>query len=196
MSHFLPFVLFAFVASITPGPTNLLAMSSSARVGMAAAWPIIWGGCAASASIVLLVGLGLGATLLEVPWLQTGLGLLGASWLSYLGWSLFNSPTASPQKVPPAAPIGWRGAAIMQLINPKPWTVSLAVVTVFMPTPSHSLAWQLALTFFAMAVPCMTLWAWMGTQARNWLDSPHRQRRFNQWMGLLLAGSAWLGLLG
>ena len=29
---FLPFMLFAFVASITPGPTNILVLSNSARV--------------------------------------------------------------------------------------------------------------------------------------------------------------------
>ncbi|NWB64014.1 LysE family translocator, partial [Pseudomonas sp. F1002] len=29
----LPFLLFAFVASITPGPTNILVLSNSARYG-------------------------------------------------------------------------------------------------------------------------------------------------------------------
>lgn len=35
-SPLLPFLLFAFVASITPGPTNILVLSNSARYG---AWP-------------------------------------------------------------------------------------------------------------------------------------------------------------
>ncbi|MEB3733172.1 hypothetical protein ULF88_01315 [Halopseudomonas pachastrellae] len=40
MIALLPFLVFAFVASITPGPTNLLAMSSSARFGMRASLPL------------------------------------------------------------------------------------------------------------------------------------------------------------
>ena len=60
---FLPFILFAFVASITPGPTNILVLSNSARYGLAAAVPIIFGACASAATIVLLVGTGAGSSL-------------------------------------------------------------------------------------------------------------------------------------
>ena len=54
----LPFLLFAFVASITPGPTNILVLSNSARYGFKAALPIIFGACVSAAVIVLLVGSG------------------------------------------------------------------------------------------------------------------------------------------
>ena len=40
LSTLLPFALFAFVASITPGPTNILVLSNSARYGLRAALPI------------------------------------------------------------------------------------------------------------------------------------------------------------
>lgn len=49
-SQWLPFLLFAFVASITPGPTNLLVFSNSARFGWSAALPIMLGGCGAAAA--------------------------------------------------------------------------------------------------------------------------------------------------
>ena len=39
----LAFMLFAFVASITPGPTNFLVLSNSASHGLRAALPIILG---------------------------------------------------------------------------------------------------------------------------------------------------------
>nr|MCQ3986206.1 LysE family translocator [Klebsiella pneumoniae] len=41
MSQLLPFMLFTFVASITPGPTNILVLSNSSRFGLGAAMPII-----------------------------------------------------------------------------------------------------------------------------------------------------------
>ena len=55
--NLLPFMLFAFVASITPGPTNILVLSNSARYGLKAALPIILGACVAAAGIVLAVAL-------------------------------------------------------------------------------------------------------------------------------------------
>ncbi len=49
MDQLLPFALFAFVASITPGPTNILVLSHSSRFGLATTVPIILGACAAAA---------------------------------------------------------------------------------------------------------------------------------------------------
>lgn len=55
----IPFVIFAFVASITPGPSNLLVLGNSARYGFVAALPIIFGSYVGSAALVLVVGFGM-----------------------------------------------------------------------------------------------------------------------------------------
>lgn len=67
LSTLLPFMLFAFVASITPGPTNILVLSNSARYGIKAALPIILGACAGAAGLVLVVGSGVGQSLTQAP---------------------------------------------------------------------------------------------------------------------------------
>lgn len=77
MQSLVPFLLFAVVASITPGPTNILVLSNSQRHGLAAAWPIVLGACAAVAALILLLGLGLGELLRRHPLLQQGLAWLG-----------------------------------------------------------------------------------------------------------------------
>lgn len=56
----LPFIMYAFVASITPGPTNILVLSNSARFGWRAVVPLILGACTGAALLVLLVGMGVG----------------------------------------------------------------------------------------------------------------------------------------
>lgn len=195
MSPLLPFLVFAFVASITPGPTNLLAMSSSARFGLRASLPIVFGGCLASAGLVLAVGLGAGITLLTRPEIAAVLGWAGALWLSWLGWKIASAEIAQDPDAVTDKPLGAGAAALMQVINPKPWTVALAVVGVFMST-SGAPAWLLALLFLLMAIPCMLLWAWLGQKTRHWLHSAVAMRRFNLLMGVLLAGSGWFGLLG
>lgn len=67
----LPFILFALVSSISPGPTNLLILAHGARAGLRASLAPIVAACGAAAAIVLMVGLGLGELLLRHPWLSS-----------------------------------------------------------------------------------------------------------------------------
>ena len=194
----LPFMLFAFVASITPGPTNILVLSNSARYGFKATLPIIFGACASAAVIVLLVGYGLGESLKQIPLLQYAMQWLGVSWLSYLAWQIYHSATdtfdpdvSGNQKRP-----GLLTAAGLQWINPKTWMMAMAVVSVFADNGVDRLDHivYLSFAFFGIALPCMTAWAVLGSSVNQWLRSTKALRNFNRSMGLLLAGSMWLSV--
>lgn len=221
MSALWPFMLFAFVASITPGPTNILLLNTSSRYGFLRTLPSIFGACAAAALIVLLLGMGVGASLADYPRLMHAMSWAGVAWLSYLAWQIFRSPAtpiepvatavnsttvASPNEphlaTSPAATaakparLGLIGAAGLQVVNPKTWTMALAVATVFggVDVGHASRVMVLALTFFLIALPCLSVWAMLGIASKRWLRSPHHLQRFNQGMALLLLGSAWLAL--
>ncbi|WP_223449938.1 MULTISPECIES: LysE family translocator [unclassified Pseudomonas] len=192
----LPFLLFAFVASITPGPTNILVLSNSARYGLVAAVPIIFGACASAATIVLLVGSGAGASLTAWPFVQTAMQWIGVAWLSYLAWQIFNAPAEAVTTQDADARLGLLGAAGLQLINPKTWMMALAVVSVFAGGGEQRLAhvMVLSLAFFLISLPCLGVWALLGAGSTRWLRSPRSMQRFNRCMALLLLGSAWLSL--
>jgi threonine/homoserine/homoserine lactone efflux protein len=193
----LPFLLFAFVASITPGPTNILVLSNSARYGLGAAVPIIFGACASAATLVLLVGTGLGSSLTSWPALQIVMQWVGVMWLSYLAWQIFRAPAEAISTRKPEARLGWMGAASLQWINPKTWMMALAVVSVFAGAGEDRLAHviNLSLVFFLISLPCLGVWALLGAGSSRWLRSPQAMQRFNRCMGLLLLGSAWLSVL-
>ena len=81
MSHsLLPFMLFALVASISPGPTNLLILAHGARQGLRASVAPILAGCGAAAAVVLLVGLGLGEVLMRHPLARQVMSWAGVLW--------------------------------------------------------------------------------------------------------------------
>ncbi|WP_283184185.1 LysE family translocator [Pseudomonas svalbardensis] len=194
----LPFMLFAFVASITPGPTNILVLSNSARHGFKATLPILFGACASAAIIVLLVGYGLGESLKQIPLLQNAMQWLGVTWLSYLAWHIYHSATdtfdpdvSGNQKRP-----GLLTAAGLQWINPKTWMMAMAVIGVFASNGSDRLHHVLLLSFvfFAIALPCMAAWALLGSSINKRLRSTKASKYFNRSMGLLLAGSTWLSV--
>lgn len=198
MQSLLPFLLFAFVATITPGPTNILALSHAARFGLRATWPLVLGACLAAALIVLLVGLGLGEVLLRHPRLQLAMSGLGALWLSWLAWQLWRS-AAKPLHTEAAGQreLGPVGAALLQLVNPKVWMMAVAVVSVFAADSADKAArvLQLSLIFLLLAVPSMSAWALLGVGSARLLHSPQRLQRFNQALALLLFASTWLALL-
>ena len=192
----LPFLLFAFVASITPGPTNILVLSNSARYGLGAAVPIIFGACASAATLVLLVGSGAGSWLSALPAVQTAMQWVGVAWLSYLAWQIFSAPAAAITSQSTDARLGLMGAAGLQLINPKTWMMALAVVSVFAGGGEQRLGhvMVLSLAFFLISMPCLAVWALLGAGSTRWLRAPRAMQRFNRCMALLLLGSAWLSL--
>ncbi len=187
----LPFLLFAFVASITPGPTNILVMSNSARFGWRAAVPLILGACSGAAVLVLVVGTGVGRSVLEVPGAQRIMAWVGVLWLSWLAWKIFTS-SANPVDRQRSLPLGFIGGAALQVVNPKTWMMALAVVSVF---SQHSPMLQLALAFFLVSLPCMGCWALMGAGSARWLTSPERLRGLNRLLALLLLAAAWIGFM-
>lgn len=194
----LPFLLFAFVASITPGPNNILVLSNSARHGLMATLPIILGACAGTALIVLLVGSGVGQYLSERPQVQTVMQWLGIAWLTRLAWQIFHAPVGDLDECAnPPRRLGLLGAASLQLINPKVWLVALAVVGVFAGNGAERQAHVLllSLVLFLVSLPCVGLWAVLGAGSARVLRSPLALRRFNRCMALLLLASAWLSVL-
>ncbi len=198
MQSLLPFVLFAFVATITPGPTNILALSHAARFGLRATWPLVLGACIAAALIMMLVGLGLGEALLRYPRVQLAMSWLGALWLSWLAWQLWRS-AAKPLNTEASGQreLGPLGAALLQLVNPKVWMMAVAVVSVFAAGSADKAArvLQLSLIFLLLAVPSMSAWALLGAGSARLLQAPKRVQRFNQALALLLLVSTWAALL-
>ncbi len=197
MESLLPFLLFSFVASITPGPTNILVMSHSSRRGMVATLPIILGACLSAALVVLVVGLGVGETLLRYPRVQQAMAWAGVLWLSWLAWQIFRS---SPPSLDPATAgddgFSVFGAAGLQLINPKVWMMAVAVVSVFGGNGDESARMVLlAFVFLLVCLPCMTAWAALGVGSARFFGSPRAFRRMNAGLAFLLLLSAWLTVL-
>ncbi|UST87127.1 LysE family translocator [Pseudomonas siliginis] len=196
MASLLPFLLFAFVASITPGPTNILVLSHSSRRGLIATLPIIFGACAAAALIVLVVGLGAGETLLRFPRVQQAMAWAGVLWLSWLAWQIFRSPPPSLDPKSHEQSLSVFGAALLQLVNPKVWMMAVAVVSVFVGGGDKTLRLLvLSLAFLLVSLPCMTLWALLGVGSARLLSSPQAFKRMNAALALLLLLSAWLAVL-
>lgn len=194
MTQLLPFMMFAFVASITPGPSNILVLGNSARYGFVAALPVVWGSCAGAAGLVLLLGLGIGSWLESQPIVQTALSWVGAIWLTYMAWLIASKPTEIDVSAP-GKPTNALTAATLQVINPKTWAMAIAVVSIFAGKDAEPSRYVLLGGIFLFtALPCLGIWAAFGSGARKLFKSPGSSRTINIVLGLALFASAWIGV--
>lgn len=192
-----PFLLFAFVASITPGPTNILIFSSSQRFGVKATFPAVVGGCFAASLIVFVSGAGAGEILRQHALIREAMSWAGALWLSWLSWQLFTAPAANLTNEA-RQPFSCRSAALLQFINPKTWMMALAVGSLFAPQSAHPL-WDvllLATWFLLISLLCLSAWALLGKAVTRLFRTTTSLVWFQRVMSLCLLASAWTGMLG
>ena len=197
-SLFLQFSIFATVASITPGPTNLLALASGQRFGWRPTLPFAIGASFGASTILLLTGLGLASWLVGNPLLRNTMAWAGTLWLSYLAIKLFRAgrvDLATPQHQLPRP--GWLSGAGLQWVNPKTWIMAITVSSLF-PAAENPIGWHyplLAIVFFLITNPCIALWAWVGQGTGRWLHTPSQIGWLNKALAVLLLGSVWVALL-
>ncbi|HGH4623702.1 LysE family translocator [Enterobacter cloacae] len=194
--NLIPFLLFAFVASITPGPTNILILTNSQYFGVKKTIPAILGACMAASMIVLVSGAGAGEVLRQYPLIRQVMSWAGVLWLSWMSWQLFNAPAAN-LSAKTQRRFTVQAAALLQIVNPKTWMMALAVVSLFAPAGEHVLRdiALMALCFLAISVACLMCWAWLGKAVNKLFRTTVTMVRFQRLMALCLFVSAWAGML-
>jgi threonine/homoserine/homoserine lactone efflux protein len=184
------FALFAFAASITPGPNNLMLLASGVNHGFRATLPHLFGVCFGFVVLLLAVGLGLAELFARWPLLDGLLRVAGSAYLLWLAWRIAGS--GSPQAgSSTSTPMGFWAAAGFQWLNPKAWMMAVAAYTAYLPARSFWAVLAVALLFALINLPCLSTWTLLGSRLRGWMAVGQRQRVFNLSMGGLLVLSLW-----
>jgi threonine/homoserine/homoserine lactone efflux protein len=194
MSHSLliAFVIFATVMFITPGPNNIMLLSSGLTYGFRPTVPHIVGITIGFAFMVGAVGVGLGTVFIVYPVLQTILKYAGVAYLVYLAAAIaLSGPVASGQDNR-RGPMTFWGAALFQWVNVKGWVMVIGTITAYAAIAAYpwNIAIQVGLSLILGAVSC-TAWALFGSALRPLLTSPRAVRIFNIVMALLLLASLY-----
>ncbi|WP_319018102.1 LysE family translocator [Gallaecimonas mangrovi] len=159
MDLFLATLLFALSASITPGPNNVMLMSSGMNYGVRASLGHLCGVCLGFPVMLVLVGFGFGFIFERFSHLHQLVKLLGTLYLLWLAWRIA-SQTPKAIKAGHAKPLGfWQGAAF-QWINGKAWVVASSAIAAF-TSSEGAIGWQvlaITLAFFLVSFPCAGFW--------------------------------------
>lgn len=187
--------VFAFVASITPGPNNLMLMASGANYGYLRTIPHMAGVVVGFTTMLLLVGVGLIKIFDTVPASYLVLKVVSIVYLVYLAWRIATAAAPGEASAEGGKPFTFLQAALFQWVNPKAWTIGLTAITVYAPTRSLGAILLLMMIFTAVTVPSISLWTLVGQQLRSLLTNKMRLRVFNGLMAALLIASLYPALI-
>jgi len=181
---------FAFVSSITPGPNNLMLMSSGANFGFRRTVPHMLGVGLGFTLMIILVGAGLIQVFDLYPLSYWALKIFSVIYLVYLSWKI--ATAASPSDTGNTnAPITFVQAALFQWVNPKAWAMALTAISVYAPSQNFAAIMLVAMVFGIINLPSISSWTLLGQQLQHWLTSPTRLRVFNLVMAALLISSLY-----
>lgn len=191
-SLFYAFLIFMVVMYFTPGPNNIMLLSSGLTYGFRRTIPHIVGIVLGFAFMVGAVGLGLGTVFLAYPILQTMLKYAGAAYLIYLAAVIAMSGAVKPGEEKARGPMTFWGAAMFQWVNAKGWVIVIGTITAYAAIAQFpfNIAIQTVISLIVGTVSTV-VWALFGTALRPVLTSERLVRAFNILMAILLLASLY-----
>jgi len=186
------FVVFSAVMYFTPGPNNVMLLSSGLTYGFRRTLPLLMGIVIGCAFMVGAVGLGLGTIFISYPMLRTILKYAGAAYLVYLAAAIALSGPIAPGQDNARGPMTFWGGVMFQWVNVKGWVMVIGTITAYAAIASFP--WNILIQVvisLLMGVLACSAWALFGSALRPWLTSAPVVRVFNIVMAILLLTSLY-----
>ena len=188
--HLGALVLFAFVASVTPGPNNLMLLTSGVNFGFRRTIPHMLGIGLGFTFMIAVVGFGIGEVLAYAPGVYTALKYGGGAYMLWLAVKLARAGPLGPKGAETGNPLTFWEAAAFQWVNPKAWVMAVSAIAAYTTPAGHTRSVLIvALAFGLVNLPSVSVWALFGSAMSATLHDPARARVFNTVMAVLLVAS-------
>jgi len=188
MSLLLAMFSFSLVMSISPGPVNMVILSSGASYGVRKTFPFVSGASIGFTLLLLFIGLGFHKIIALYPDFLKYLSIAGSMLIIYMGYLIASSSSElniEKQNLPT-----FTQGFLLQWLNPKAWLASVASVSLFSTPDSHQVFLTFSLIYFVVCYLSLFSWSVLGNKATLLLNSEFRLMIFNRFMGSLLIATA------
>ncbi|KKI91255.1 lysine transporter LysE [Bacillus sp. SA1-12] len=181
------FLIYCFIVTFTPGPTNIVILSTVHSLGTKKALEYTYGATIAF-GLLLVISAMLNTILATIiPKILIVMQIIGSLYMFYLAYQVYKMDTSKPTVNQTAT---FMSGFLMQFLNPK---VVLFTMTVF---PSFIMPYNIAMPEVTISVIAITLigflafitWVLFGTIFKEFLQN--HKRTVNVMMSLFLAYSA------
>jgi threonine/homoserine/homoserine lactone efflux protein len=183
---------FILTTHITPGPTNIILLSSVLTFGYKRSLPFMLANIIAYPIMMIFIGLGFGVILTQYPDIMSILKVLGIVYLSWMAWKIFkDTSTYNSQENTETKPFSFLQSLIYPWLNPKAWIVYSSTISVFITSVDNSLGQMSIIVFciFISMIITVYVWAFGGILLKRFMTNKKFIRKLNQSMAILLVAS-------
>ncbi|MCC3649007.1 MULTISPECIES: LysE family translocator [Bacillaceae] len=122
------FLVYCFIVTFTPGPTNIVILSTVHNIGTKKAMEYTYGATIAF-GLLLMISAMLNTILMEViPKILIVMQLIGSFYIFYLAYKIFKSDTSKPAAIQNGT---FMSGFLMQFLNPKVVLFTMTVIPSF-----------------------------------------------------------------
>ncbi len=182
---------FALASTMTPGPNNIMLLSSGLTFGYKRTIPHALGITLGFPLMVVCVGLGVGTLFDLFPVIYAGLKVIGIGYLLWMAWHIANTKGSLSTENKKDKPFTFFQAALFQWINPKAWVMAITSTATFIT--DHQIAliqvMIIACIYLFCAVFSTNSWALGGVLIKQFIRNERFVQIFNIAMAILIVGS-------
>jgi threonine/homoserine/homoserine lactone efflux protein len=182
---------FALASTMTPGPNNIMLLSSGLTFGYKRTIPHALGVNFGFPVMVLCVGLGVGKLFEVFPFIYTTLKVVGISYLLWMAWHIANTKGSSNTENNNDKPFTFLQAALFQWINPKAWVMAVTSTAAFIT--DHQIVFIqvtiISCIYFVCAIFSTNSWSLGGVMLKRFIQNERLVQIFNITMAILIVGS-------
>lgn len=192
LAMLLSIATFTLSTVITPGPNNIMLLSSGLTFGYKRTVPHMLGIMLGFPFMVLLVGLGLGIIFEKFPILFTVLKVVGIAYLFWMAFKIANNKSSFDIKEDEnSKPFTFLQSAAFQWVNPKAWIMAITAISIFVTSKDDSLIQVtiIAVIYMLSGVVSTNTWTVGGLLLKRFIKEESSVRKFNILMAVLLVVS-------
>ncbi len=181
--------VFSFTMSISPGPVNMVIVSSGLSHGVRRTMPFVSGATIGFTLLLTFVGFSFLQLVGQHSRFMMALEIIGSAFIVYIGYKIASSsPEISIEKR--SVPTFMQGF-LLQWLNPKAWIACASGAALFSDPKTNATLITFIVIYFLICYASLAAWAVLGARMAMVLNNTSRVRAFNVVMGGLLIISAF-----
>ena len=188
ISILISIALFTLTTHITPGPTNIILLSSVLNFGYKRSLPYMIANIISYPLMMAFTALGIGVFLIEHQNIMMVLKVIGISYLCFMAYKIATSTDSYNSDENRSKPFTFWQGFLYPWLNPKAWIVYTSTISIYITSLDKSylqLGVIVSFIFIAMIITTYT-WSFGGVFLKKVVGNPKYVKRINISMAVLL----------
>jgi len=184
-SQIIAMSIFSLTMSITPGPVNMINLSSGVTHGFKKTIPFVSGATVGFILLLIVLGMGCMQVIGAYPVFLKYMSMGGTGFILYISYKITRSETGiSAKRV--NCPTFMEGF-LLQWLNPKAWIACMSGISLFADEKSYFPLVLFISLYLVICFMSLSSWAILGDKLKVFIGSRTRLKVFNYVMGILLS---------